>query len=464
MNTASYITNRILDNRNSFSRQSKEEAILCNIISVPTFDVGAIVNIFDNSEKEFIYFSSSDNNYEFVSDVPIARLVGNSFKILSEESSVNNGLIEQEFIKIFFEENLFPFPIVLGTNYFENSSDSETWDDFDSSNWFIPKALFFKGKEKCYLLYNCLSTAEDNSIFDDINRYMELFQIDIPKKNSSLLGIKKITANDYSEWESSVNKAINKISTGDLYKIVLSRKVDYHVDKQPKLVDLINTLGERFPECYKFAYKKGNSLFFGASPEKLAKITDSVLETDALAGSMERGNNDISDKKLADALLNSAKNRNEQEVVVNYIVDILSNFSSDIDYPEIPIIKKLRNIQHLWTPIKAKLKENVNILNIVSELHPTPAICGVPAKESMKNILALENYSRGLYSGFIGWYNFQNEGEFAVGLRSALLKNNKLSVFAGCGIVNGSEALSEYEETSLKLRPILNLFDEDKNK
>ena len=221
---------------------------------------------------------------------------------------------------------------------------------------------------------------------------------------------------------------------------------------------MTDTLTERYPDCYIFVFKKQNSFFFGASPEKLLKISKGILEVDALAGSTPRGSTEREDKKLGDILLNSDKDRREQKTVVDYIVKILNKYSSEVKYSENPKLKKLKNIQHLWSEIRANLSEE-NLPFILQALHPTPAVCGTPKQKAVDFIRQNEDYPRGLYAGFTGWIGNRSSAEFCVSIRSALLSKNKLYLFAGCGIVEGSEPDKEYEETNLKLKPILSLFD-----
>lgn len=136
--------------------------------------------------------------------------------------------------------------------------------------------------------------------------------------------------------------------------------------------------------------------------------------------------------------------------------------SDDIIFEDEPIIRKLPNIQHLWTIIRAKLKRDTKLFDVLMRLHPTPAICGDPWKIAKNFILEMEPHDRGLYSGNIGWFNFNGSGEFAVGIRSAIIKEDMLHAYAGCGIVEGSEAKAEYEESEIKLKPILSLFVNEK--
>ncbi|MBZ0200803.1 MAG: chorismate-binding protein, partial [Ignavibacteriaceae bacterium] len=114
--------------------------------------------------------------------------------------------------------------------------------------------------------------------------------------------------------------------------------------------------------------------------------------------------------------------------------------------------------QHLSTEMKCELNEDVPLLLLIDKLFPTPAICGVPTSKALQLIKKSETHQRGLYSGLIGWFNFDDEGEFLIAIRSALLTGKKIFAYAGCGIVRGSDPLAEYSETELKLKPITSLF------
>ena len=127
-----------------------------------------------------------------------------------------------------------------------------------------------------------------------------------------------------------------------------------------------------------------------------------------------------------------------------------------------PQTLSLPNIQHLWTIIRAKYVQDFKILDLLRKLHPTPAICGAPWKIAQNFIIDNEKHDRGFYSGNICWFNFNGNGEFAVGIRTAILKSKQLNVYAGCGIVEGSEARIEFEESEIKLKPILSLFSNEK--
>jgi menaquinone-specific isochorismate synthase len=185
------------------------------------------------------------------------------------------------------------------------------------------------------------------------------------------------------------------------------------------------------------------------------------LGTQALAGSFPRGKTETSDILLETELLNDGKNIVEHKKVLDFIVNQLNSVSENVSYSLNPIVKKLPYIQHLLTRITAKLNNGVSIYSVIKKLHPTPAVCGIPAENAKLIIENLELFERGLYSGIIGWIDLNNNAEIAVGIRSALLKGKSLRAFAGCGLVDGSDALSEFKETELKLTPILSLFENE---
>ncbi|MDZ7682556.1 MAG: chorismate-binding protein [Fodinibius sp.] len=126
-----------------------------------------------------------------------------------------------------------------------------------------------------------------------------------------------------------------------------------------------------------------------------------------------------------------------------------------------PEVKKLSNVQHLYTPIRVQLKEQVTMLDVIEQLHPTPAVGGYPWGDAAHHIDELEQFDRGWYAGPVGWFNVNGDGEFAVGIRSGLFTKNKAHFFAGCGIVADSDPQSEWEETNLKLKPMLSALQYD---
>ena len=373
--------------------------------------------------------------------------------------------VENSFINNWNDFDL-SLPLFVGGMKFSVDDSDELWNGFSDSDWFIPKFLFFELKNKFYLAYNFWGNSfNEKRCEDELQKAYDLLAIvdknTKPEIINQIISTNKENIEERINWNEKVNSALNKIDSGEVQKIVLSRQIEFELEKRGDIASIVEKLAERYPGCYIFAYRKNGSIFFGASPEKLAKISNGWIEADALAGSISRSKDKVEDDNLAQSLLSSEKNLEEQQVVVSFIVNSFSKFCDEIIYEEKPIIRKLPNIQHLWTPIKAKLNSPKSIFSILKEIHPTPAICGVPWINALHSIKEMENHSRGLFSGMIGWFNFNNEGEFAVAIRSALMKDRSVYAFAGCGIVKGSDPDDEFEESELKLKPILSLFENE---
>lgn len=382
-----------------------------------------------------------------------------------KDSSKSIQHFQSSYYNNFDELGLASIPLFVGGMKFSPEENDTLWENYSDSDWFIPKYLFIKLEDRHFLITNfCKETITCDEIQKEydiaVERYCES-GADSCFNEASIVESYNDEFKEKQRWTQQVNSALEQIKDGEFQKIVLSRQVIFKLSGTPNLSGLLKQLENDYPRCYVFAFKKGNSVFFGASPEKLAKVSGGWVEADALAGSISRGFTPDEDLRLENELLNSEKNLLEQKAVVEFIRDSFSSFSEEIIYNEKPQIRKLANIQHLWTPIKAKLKSNNSIFSILKDIHPTPAICGVPWTNALVSIKKMENHSRGLFAGMVGWINFNNEGEFAVAIRSAILKDDYIYAFAGCGIVEGSDPLSEFEEAELKLQPILSLFKDE---
>lgn len=429
------------------------------IFDIDDIDFSSILNNIQN-RKELYFFTThvkEETSFLGFDSIFQVQTFGES-RLEDTENEIAE--LEKGFRSNWNEFELNSIPLFLGGMKFSINSSESLWNDFSDSEWFIPKFLFFKFHSKSYLIYNFFGNrSSQNEISTDFELLNSLLQMNLI--NSTGIGRIAISSNgkEKEKWVQNINKALEEIDSGRVQKIVLSRQVDLELENSIDISKILRALGERYPRCYVFAFRKNDSIFFGASPEKLAKISNGWIEADALAGSIARGETEEKDELLANSLLTSQKDLAEQQIVVSFIRDSFSQFCDEIIFSESPIIRKLPNIQHLWTPIKGKINSELSIFTILKELHPTPAICGVPWNKALDSIRELEPHDRGLFSGMIGWFNFNNEGEFAVAIRSALLKKKSIYAFAGCGIVKGSNPEFEYAESELKLKPILSLFE-----
>ncbi len=290
-------------------------------------------------------------------------------------------------------------------------------------------------------------------------RVSNVFQIE-PQK------IIKQAPQNAERFKSSVVSALESIRTNQLNKIVLASAIDVISPKAFNLVEALDTLRKRHPDCYIFSTSNGKGQnFIGASPERLLSIHNHHLEVDALAGSAPRGKTKTEDAAFAYRLLSSQKERCEHQFVHNFISERLSQLGLIPQMLPTPQLRKLTNIQHLWTPIQAHLLADIHPLEIVAALHPTPAVAGVPTNIAQEQIRRYESFDRTLYAAPLGWVDYQGNCEFIVGIRSALIESEKPSrlfansyrarLYAGAGIVAGSDPNKELAEVQLKLQALL---------
>lgn len=256
-------------------------------------------------------------------------------------------------------------------------------------------------------------------------------------------------------FERAVGEATKSIGAGAYQKIVLAREVTLRRELAINPVNALRGLAESFPECTSFAIGHGETTLLGASPELLIRREGRRASTMALAGSIRRGSDTETDTLLGKQLLASEKNRSEHDLVVKRIERALGRYSAWIAAGEQPELIKVKNIQHLATPIRAQLTEPRPVIELAAALHPTPAVGGEPWGEVRDRIAALEGFDRGWYTGGVGWMDLFEDGEFHVALRSALVEGNQARLFAGCGIVADSDPAAELAETETKLQALL---------
>ena len=284
---------------------------------------------------------------------------------------------------------------------------------------------------------------------------------DIPALNPSLdpeLGwVEEVDHKNDDEYLGLVSSALKEIEAGNMTKVVTARSLSLPANLNSAA--LLERLTTRHPSCATFAIAHGSQVFLGASPEKLVNVEGNRLETAALAGSRPRHEHPGADAQLRAELLAHPKERNEHQIVIDDITESLTNAGVDLDSPVGTGVMKLKRIQHLHTPISGTLPKNTDILDIVKALHPTPAVAGLPRQRSQDWIDEHELMDRGWYAAPVGWMTPNGSGEFRVALRSALLTDTSLTLFAGGGIVEGAEPDRELAETATKFEALLGALD-----
>jgi menaquinone-specific isochorismate synthase len=258
------------------------------------------------------------------------------------------------------------------------------------------------------------------------------------------------------EYDKIIYSVLEEIRPEKLEKVVISRSHQVKVDEGFSVVSALQVLRNIYPKCTNFFFSFPKfGVFFGATPEQLIRKNGKQIKTEALAGTIGRGRNMEEDRLLAEKLFDSHKEREEHRFVIDQIKGRLETIIPELDIPYEPQILKLKNVQHLKTPISGKLKNGEKILDLVKLLHPTPAVAGTPMKRAMQVIEKLEPHDRGWYAGPVGWIDPKGNGDFFVALRSALVKDDEAHIFVGGGIVSESLPEQEWHETELKLQPII---------
>lgn len=453
---------QFLSEKTAQQKENFAGQLLCFAEEIINFDFkNKIDSLLKSSENSFYFYSPEDKTSFIAIDLIFSIAENGRGRFAATDRKVKE--IKNRFINNWDDKN---FPLFIGSMKFNVEHSDDLWKDFNDSEWFVPEIIIFNNKKRTYFLFNHyveqgLSKARLTEKFR--SKVDNIFQNKNEEKKEFLTRITNSSGQspkDRKKWKQIINQAIEQINENELKKVVIARKIDLHLSGEINFTKVINSLVTDYPNCYVFAYHRGKSTFFGATPELLTKITNSKIEVDAIAGSVDRGKTDEEDSQFELNLLNNKKDLAEHRYVLEHLTTALKTVADNITFSETPSIKKLKNIQHLNTKISGSIKTNTSIMNILKELHPTPAVCGYPKETALNLIKKNENLKRGLYSGIIGWFNLNNEGEFAVSIRSAIIRGNKLSAFAGSGIVEGSEPDSEFDETEMKFKPILSLFSE----
>ncbi|MGO9333144.1 MAG: isochorismate synthase MenF [Acidimicrobiales bacterium] len=263
------------------------------------------------------------------------------------------------------------------------------------------------------------------------------------------------SARPHQDFLNRVSAALAEIASGRLDKVVLAREVTVHANRPFRQADLLGRLRALHPSCTAFAIDG----FIGATPELLIRRSGARITSCPLAGTAARSGDPDADRKASDGLLASAKERAEHQVVVEAITSALAPVAEHLDEPDGPVIRELRNVSHLGTSISGTLARRgsgyPSALELVGLLHPTPAVAGTPVDLALDYLAKLEELDRDRYAGPDGWVDARGDGEWHLGIRSAIVETSSARLFAGVGVVATSDPAAELAETQLKLQAFL---------
>jgi menaquinone-specific isochorismate synthase len=256
-------------------------------------------------------------------------------------------------------------------------------------------------------------------------------------------------------WREQVTTAIAAIKNNQLEKVVLARDLTATSNTGIDIRNLLQRLEIEYPSTWLF-FVDG---LIGATPELLVRLSKSLVTSRVLAGTIRKSGNEDRDLALAASLAKSSKDLEEHEYAVKSVADALAPFCSSTNVPESPFVLHLSNVMHLATDVTGVLNDSAkqaDIFTLVEKLHPSAAVCGTPTDVAKKLITSLEEMNRGRYSGPVGWIDAHGDGEIAIALRCGQLSadHKSIRIFAGCGIVAGSDPANEYAESQAKLMPM----------
>ena len=252
------------------------------------------------------------------------------------------------------------------------------------------------------------------------------------------------------EWEQAVAAAVGRITRGDLRKVVLARDLYASADAPIDARVLLRRLAARYPDCFTFACAG----LVGATPELLIRRDGAEVSSLVLAGTKPRGATEAEDERLARELTSSLKENEEHRYAAASLREALAPLCRTLEVQKTPELIKYANVQHLGTRVRGTLAVNRSALALVAALHPTAAVGGTPTDAAVELIRELENMDRERYAGPVGWMDAEGNGEWGIALRCAQLDGHRARLFAGCGIVAGSDPAAELAETQVKFRPM----------
>jgi menaquinone-specific isochorismate synthase len=253
-----------------------------------------------------------------------------------------------------------------------------------------------------------------------------------------------------ARWESQVDEAVRRIATTELEKVVLARDLVAHADAPIDVRWPLRRLAVSYPSCWTYSVAG----LVGATPELLVRLERGLVTSRVLAGTIRRTGDDAHDLALAAALARSSKDLEEHEYAVRSVADALAAHCTSINVPEAPFVLHLPNVMHLATDVAGVMDDDTSVLGLAAALHPSAAVGGTPTGAALAAIAELEQMDRGRYTGPVGWVDAKGDGELGIALRCAQIEGARLRLFAGCGIVAGSDPAEELAEAQAKLVPV----------
>lgn len=263
----------------------------------------------------------------------------------------------------------------------------------------------------------------------------------------------------HEDWQARMNQMLDDIAGAALAKVVPARKASFEFLESLPTLKVMTCLRLANTDCFHFYLQPTEQVaFLGSTPERLYKRQGRLLLTEAVAGTRIRGKTPVEDERLGHDLLTSNKDIREQQLVIDFLQENLAPLCHNLEYEDTPSLLRLSRLQHLSSRFNGELRPDVRDDDIIRAIHPTPAVCGYPLEPALDLISRMEKFDRGFYAGPVGWVS-ADSAEFAVAIRSGLIRDKWLTLYAGAGVVEGSQSESEWDEIENKLNNFLSILD-----
>ena len=350
-----------------------------------------------------------------------------------------------------------------GFKFLPLDNRGKRWKSFRAYRFVVPRIEMLRIEDRTHLVANIIGGSIDFEMEQMVSllKCLELWVKGtkiLPKKQNTISFHHRLDCPSKIEWIELVQRTLSEINVGSFDKVVLARETTFESDHEIDPISLLQSMSENYTHCYRFCFNPSPERgFIGLSPERLYKRLSTYMETEALAGTTSRSEEVKEDDYLKSLLMNNKKERVEHEIVVNMLKTNMERLCSEYEYDEHPKVITLPTVHHLYTHFKGILRSNIEDEHILEQLHPTPAIGGYPRGSALDWIKREEPLDRGIYSGPVGWVSYSS-AEFCVGIRSALVQRDKISLYAGAGIVRGSQPEAEWNELEIKIKGYLNVL------
>ncbi len=361
-----------------------------------------------------------------------------------------------------------------GFSFLPEAGTDPAWQGFPAGVFVLPRFVL-EGHGDQRRLLACLPAHENGRTPDGLALARALARGWPPEEETSteagslrspgtregpVASVRPPSAIEREAWGRAVRAVLDAIARREVRKAVLARTLDAELARAVDPVRALDVLRAENPRAHVFLFEPSpGRIFLGAAPEILAELRGASFEATAVAGSIGRGPDRASDQALARTLLQSAKDLREHELTAEEMAEVLAPRLAGMEVEAQPRVLTLARIQHLETVIRGTTREDDDVLSLVEALHPTPAVCGRPRAEALALIRQSEPFDRGWYAGPIGWFDGAGDGDFVPALRAAVGGGRSWRLFAGAGIVEGSDATAEWDETALKFEPALRALE-----